>query len=366
VPSLLALMMHGEVKMRFEGLRTRDAHLLECLSQTSPDLDVLVHSRPEPWPRVSVARWRGARLPSSWRMQSPQPVVVPLYRDKRQWWVKSERYAAAWPAVNAVLIWNPIAGAAQIGSLPPTTPTIVDLLDDWSGHHAFRSIHKEVNEAYRVLFARSDVVTANSEATLSLAQSFGRPDAKLIRNGCDPTRFEPVVDAHDRFTVGYGGKIGHRLDTALVRRAALRFPHWTFEFVGPVLVSRTKACLCDLRNVTFAGDVPYNIYPSALRRWDVAWVPHLTGAGEVGGDVIKIYEYRAAGLPVVIPKIIGWERALPGVVVADPPDLLDSLATLAGPGVAMSVKRDRYDTPESDTWRFKSDQMLGLLGLGGS
>lgn len=359
-------MMHGEVKMRSEGLRTRDAHLLECFSQTSPNLNVLVHSRPEPWPRVSLARWKGGPLPSSWRMQSPQPVVVPLYRDKRRWWVKSGRYGAAWPAVDAVLIWNPIAGAAQIGTLPTTTPTVVDLLDDWSAHQAFRSIYKEVNEAYRALFARSDVVTANSEATLLLAQTLGRSDAKLIRNGCDPTRFESVVDPHDRFTVGYGGKIGHRLDTALVRRAALRFPHWTFEFVGPVLVPRTKASLRDLSNVTFVGDVRYSAYPSALRRWDVAWVPHVTGAGEVGGDVIKIYEYRAAGLPVVIPKIIGWERALPGVVVADPPDLLDRLATLAGPGVATYVKRDRYDTPESDTWRFKADQMLQLLGLWGS
>jgi glycosyltransferase involved in cell wall biosynthesis len=356
-------MMHGEVKMRGEGLRTRDAHLLESISQARPDLDVIVHSRPEPWPRVSLARQKGEPLPSSWCMQSPQPVVLPLYRDRRRWWVTSERHAPQWPQTDALLVWNPLAGAARIASLGPSTRTIVDLLDDWSGHQAFRSIRREVDEAYRALFAHCDEVTANSEATLSLAHGFGRSDARLIRNGCDPTRFTPAIEPHERFTVGYGGKIGHRLDIRLVRQAASRFPHWDFEFVGPVLNSNTKARLRDLRNVRFTGDVPYRGYPSVMRRWDLAWVPHRTGAGEVGGDVMKIYEYRAAGLPVAIPKIIGWKRALPGVVVSDSPLVPDVLERLAGAGVSMCVQRDRYRTPPGDTWNFKAQQMLQLLGV---
>lgn len=359
-PRILAVPMHGEIKIRREGLRTRDGHLLEWLGHIRPDLELVVQSRPEPWPRVTIARRAELEIPASWHLMSPEPIAFPSPRGRRRWWVDSLRYESPVVETSAAIIWNPIAGAAKLSSLRGTR-VLVDLLDDWSRHTAFEPIARDVISAYERLFATAEIITANSEGTVALAERFGRSDVKLIRNGADPGRFSRSVRQHSVFTVGYGGKIGHRLDVELIEDVAGRFPHWFFEFVGPVLVRSVGRRLKRIKNVSLAGDVRYDAYPKRFEKWDVAWVPHRLGPAEVGGDVIKIYEYRAAGLPVATTRIIGWERALDGVRIADGPDLASVLRDLAGDSVPGGVERDHYVTPTVDTWEHKAREILALL-----
>jgi glycosyltransferase involved in cell wall biosynthesis len=362
---ILALPVHGEVKLRLEGLRTRDGHVLEWISRLQPSTSISILSRAEPWPRVTLARLRARRsdrdLAYRWRFISPQPVALPNINHPQDWWPTSTRFQPTWPVCDAALIWNPFAGRGA--DTASGIPILFDLLDDWTLHQAFSSIRSDVEVAYQHMFERATAVSANSEGTLALAHRFGRTDAKLIRNGCDPGRFDSLVQQHDTFTLGYGGKIGHRLDLDLITAVSAAFPKWRLEFVGPILMKDTAQALRALPNVVLLGDTHYADYPSRLQRWDVAWVPHRTGSGEVGGDVIKLYEYRAAGLPVVSTRIIGWERALDGVAAVDPGDVGDALARIPGAGHAMQVARDDYKTPPEHTWRSKTIEMLDLLGL---
>lgn len=346
-------------------MRTRDGHILEWISRLKPESTITVLSRPEPWPRVSVvrlrARRRGLHATYPWSFISPQTLAFPAVKDKHSWWARSAQFEPAWPNCDAALIWNPFA--CPQAKTTRDTPILFDLLDDWTVHETFLSIRNEVETAYRNMFERANIVSANSEGTLALAHRFGRSDARLIRNGCDPDRFSSHILPHSTFTLGYGGKIGHRLDLDLIRTVSAKFPNWSLEFVGPILIKDTARTLETLPNVVLLGDTHYADYPSMLQRWDVAWVPHLTGDGEVGGDVIKLYEYRAAGLPVVSTRIIGWERALDGVVAVDPLNVCDALAAIPGAGEPMRVTRDEYVTPREHTWRSKTMEMLDLLSL---
>lgn len=358
--TLLALPMHGEAKLRTEGLRTRDGHLLEWVGRIRPDLTVHLHSRPEPWPRVTLARRRGADLPPTWRCASPEPLAVPPLRDRRRWWVTSARYDRPWPArVDAVLVWNPIATRAHGSSRMPIG---LDLLDDWLIHPAFEGIRREVRRGYEEWFDVADSVTANSEGTLELARSFGRTDAVLVPNGCDPDRFSVEHTPGSRFTVGYGGKLSERLDVELLSECALAMPEVSFELAGPVMMRGLRRRFRRLDNVILLGDVPYPDYPRVMRGWDMAWVPHRVGRGEVGGDAIKLYEYRAAGLPTVTTKIIGWQRALQGVQALDRAEICPALKRLSagGPG---SLRRSPVVVPVEHTWRFKAEMVLDRLGI---
>jgi teichuronic acid biosynthesis glycosyltransferase TuaH len=362
-PSLVVVPMHGEIKMRGEGLRTRDGHLTEWFAKLRPSSQIAVYSRPEPWPRVTLARVGGAEMPSQLLFVSPQPRVIPNLRHRRDWWIRSVRFMRAWPSVLPTVVWNPIAGAAMLKSVEPRVHVAFDLLDDWLVHTAFERLHDSLVEAYKAMFAAATIVTANSEATLDLARRFGRDDAVLLQNGVDPERFALPPKAHSQVTVGYGGKLGFRVDVELVREVAETLPNVRFEFAGPVLAKEQGNALRRIPNVVLLGDVRYDRYPEVMRAWDVAWAPHRLGEFEVGGDLIKLYEYRAAGLPTVSTRVIGWQRALEGVRAVPRKEIVSELLDLVHGRQAGEIQREPLVLPPETTWCAKAEFILDHLGL---
>lgn len=368
---LIALPMHGEVKLRNEGYRTRDGHILEWIERLRPELKVTVRSRPEPFPRLSLARRRG-RANSDWDWQSPEPFTVPSPGARRKWWVRSLKFESKAPIrARAALVWNPIAGAHLLGSAIEADRVVVDLLDDWSLHIAFRPIRREVERAYERIFELADTITANSEGTVALAARFGR-EAELITNGCDPELFEQAGDRRTPdgpLVIGYVGKLSERLDVDLIEQTATALPSVTFQVSGPfaaasrTTVARIKS-LDRLPNVNVGGNIPYEQLPSVIATWDIGWVPHRLGEGEVGGDVMKIYEYRAAGLPTVITPVIGADRKLPGVsVAADVDETVVAFQQILGSTDSSRPGRQRISLDPKMTWKFKSSRILKLLEI---
>ncbi len=359
---LVAVPMHGETKIRTEGLRTRDGHMLEWFARLRPSVQAGVYSRPEPWPRVTLARLRGATTPSQLVFVSPQPRTIPNLRHRRDWWIQSQRFMPSLPSDIPAVIWNPISGAAALRA-GHAGPLVFDLLDDWLVHPAFERLREDIKRAYGVIFSKASLVTANSEATLELAREFGRHDAVLLRNGVDPERFSLPPSDHSTITVGYGGKLGFRIDVELVASVASRLPHVRFEFAGPSLAKEQTRALRRIPNVVLLGDVRYDRYPELMRRWDVAWAPHRLGEFEVGGDLIKLYEYRAAGLPTVSTKVIGWERALDGVRAVAREDIGDAIAGIIAGFQAGGIPREPISLPYETTWRAKSEFIVKHLEL---
>ncbi len=354
--TVLAFPMHGQRKLASEGYRTRDGHLIEWFPRLTGG-KVVVVSRPEPfplatrYPRDAVAEGTQAVDTDVWRL--PRPT------DLKRWWVTSARRYPLVEVDGPTVVWNPFVFTAP-SELLGDRRVAFDLLDDWTVHHAFASIRDDVARAYRQAFERADVVFANSEATLALAERHGRSDAVLMPNGCDPERFTPVSRAEGPLTVGYIGKIGKRVDAQLIAQVAGELPDWSFVLAGPVL-DRGYRSLGRIPNVTLLGDVPYPRIPELLTTFDIGWVPHRVGTGEVGGDAIKIYEYHAAGLPVVTTPIIGaGRRGLGGVDVVAPGEHVAALTRIAaGRG---RVPRVEPSLPAEATWGWKAGEMLRRLG----
>jgi hypothetical protein len=162
-------------------------------------------------------------------------------------------------------------------------------------------------------------------------------------------------------TVGYVGKIGHRLDLDLVCTVARSLGSVRFIFAGPILDGGYREPLQREPNITLLGDVHYEDVPSLLRTFDIGWVPHRVGEFEIGGDILKTYEYRAAGLPVLTTPVRGaGRRGLAAVHVADARDHMRFLEALAlnGPRVG----RDSTPIPDEHTWEAKARRLLALTG----
>lgn len=358
--------MHGYYKMLTEGYRTRDAHILEWLSLNLDAVETLdVYSRPEPFPLVAtrLALRRRERLLPRTRDITPSVLRVPNLRNTRRWWVDSTPYYPPPSAPTASIVWNPmVAKSPKLLQYFDESPFPVhfDLLDDWSIHGAFVDIKDDVENAYSTMFRIATSVSANSEGTLRLAHRFGRTDAALIPNGCDPERFSPESKATGATTIGYIGKIGSRLDIDLIRRVTAVFPRWNFLFAGPVLERQTGHALTEISNVKLLGDVQYRNIPTLLTTFDVGWVPHGVEEGQVGGDAIKIYEYRAAALPVLTTPIIGTlERPQEAVHVLPGSKHADFLASLDFKG--SRVPRHSASIPLQLTWKNKAETILNML-----
>lgn len=364
--SLLAFPMHGQMKLLAEGYRTRDGHLIEWFGRlNSNEGTVAVLSRPEPHVlRPLTYRARLKPPAANTRPFDSYSWAIPDISDRRRWWTQS-RGSYMLPSGNTgipAVVWNPLVGISNIWDELETggRKISVDLLDDWTLHYAFQSIRPQVEEAYKRIFDRADIVTANAEGTLALAHRFGRTDAVLLTNGCDPERFNPVSNASGRITVGYVGKIGKRVDLSLVQNCAAALPEVDFVFAGPILDKHYGPALGKLPNVKLLGDVHYDDVPKLLESFDIGWVPHNVGEFEVGGDVIKTYEYRAANLPVLSTPVAGAGQRDLGSVYVFPAE--KHAAWLRGKTAGQTrIEREPGAIPKGHTWESKSKFILNEL-----
>lgn len=347
--------MHGPRKLAREGLRTRDAHLAQTLQRSGHQVTYV--GRPEP---LGLHRYPADALP--FPSTAPAVARLPRLRERRRWWVDTADRTPPWSPDDVVLAQNFLGAAALVRRLGPPRVLALDLLDDWQEHTAYACIQPEVERAYATVMGAAAVVIANGTGTAERARSHGRSDVHLVGNGVDPALFattRAAVLARDRSprVVGYVGKISERFDVATAVRAAVGLPDVEFVFVGPVMLPR--GALDELRacdNVTLQPDLHYDRVPAVMATFGVAWVPHRTdGHGRLGGDLLKVYEYRAAGLRVVMPPLADSLSDLEGVERVDPADLLPALER------ALDAAPEPAPVPHEATWRAKADQVAHLL-----
>lgn len=359
--AVLAFPLHGIDKFYNEGFRTRDAHLIEWMASLLPTGSAVgVASRPEPFPRRQLQNHRGGGDPRLVDL-GRSVLALPHPIERQRWWAKSAQFYPSDLPMLPTVTWTPFAAMhfERVRRWPEVL--VVDLLDDWSVHASFESIRRETERAYGMVLDRAKAVFANSEGTLALAHRFGRSDAVLMPNGVDPGKFSCQSLAAGPITVGYVGKIGGRLDPALIEQVATERRDLRFVFAGPFLDRRWRRFLGRLSaNVETLGDVHYQAVPSLLKSFDIGWIPHRVGPGEVGGDAIKLYEYRAAGLPVLTTPILGvGQRPLREVHVLAADGHAEWLRVRTN-GL-MRVQRVEQTFGTDLTWRWKAERVLDAL-----
>lgn len=361
--AVLCYPMHGQRKLSEEGYRTRDGHIIQWLGRealsTAP---VAVISRPEP--HLLNLRHRKRDLAENTLDVSTMTWRLPNLVDRRKWWVDSVRdYPKLAPSIRDLpaVVWNPFVALAPTDRNPfdGGGRTVLDLLDDWTVHYAFESIHAEVDRAYRAAFDRADFVTVNSPGTLELAHRYGRSDAHLLLNGVDADRFSARSTPSGPLSVGYVGKIGKRVDLEAVLATVKANPDVAFTFAGPILDTEYNAPLAALKNLRLLGDVHYDSVPELLQSFDIGWIPHRVGQGEVGGDVIKTYEYRAAGLQVLATPFAGvGEKGFDALTILPGVEHGTWLQALSRD--TQRVPRQEEALPEEMSWRTKTRFIEGL------
>ena len=199
--------------------------------------------------------------------------------------------------------------------------------DDWATGEGVRPWWNAYLDAYRRIEERgADIFVVSEELAERLS-----PRARVVPNGVIPEVWRPSHPAPARITALprpraiYTGTIDDRLEARLVELTA--------EAVGALIVighfgdASVIRWLQSLENVHVFGTVGQVELAATVQACDLGVIPHRDQAGIRAMSPLKLYEYLAAGLPVLavdLPPLHGvaddrvrlcrrdeWKDALP-------------------------------------------------------
>ena len=209
---------------------------------------------------------------------------------------------------------------------------------------------------------RAGLVLTTARTLETRARGLGARRVLYLPNACDPAPFEASAAPEPSDLSGtprpralYVGALDHWFDAGLVAQVARLLPAWGFVLLGPARAD--LRILRDLPNVRVLGPRPYADLPAYMRAADAGIVPFELSSLTHAIHPLKVYEYCAAGLPVVAtPMRETAAMGAPIELAATPQEFAEALERTRLEGGARRMERRDY--ARGNTWdrRFASLQ----------
>lgn len=219
-----------------------------------------------------------------------------------------------------------------------------------------------------LLMTKADIITASSKSLYENARRRGARNVHLVGNAVDMQHFKnvPAIIQKDlkdlkRPVIGYAGAISDWFDFELIEKAAVRFPDVTFLFVGPIQPEMIykSSILKKKDNIIFTGKKRYDELPLYISQFDVAIIPFKINALTSYVNPIKLYEYLAAGKPVVssaLPDIDEFKDII--YIANDHEEFMQSIKN----ALENEHKFDKYiDIIRNNNWDKRAEQVTDLI-----
>jgi glycosyltransferase involved in cell wall biosynthesis len=193
-------------------------------------------------------------------------------------------------------------------------------------YQGFRNANRCMDREFRKTLEQATHVVYTAEAIGDELSRLGRPDGTFVGNGVDYEHFATEQSEPDEYAalprpiVLFVGGLDTRLNMAWIRQAAAALPDASFVLIGP---DHGAAGSTDPlpSNMHLLGPRPYSSIPAYMQHADVGIIPFDVSGCETlikGTNPLKVYQYFAAGLPVVASRWPELER------VGSPAQLCDS------------------------------------------
>jgi len=147
----------------------------------------------------------------------------------------------------------------------------------------------------------------------------------LIPNAVDVNHYREVnhgevkpadeIDMLPKPVVAFLGALEYWIDLDLIEYLARNLPDFSFAFIGPISVNVSR--LIKHRNIHFLGRRPYSDLPALMAGVDVCINPYILDDIAAGCSPLKLYEYIAAGKPIVSVRMPEAEKFSDLVEIAD-------------------------------------------------
>jgi len=287
-------------------------------------------------------------------------------------------YAAVLKAAREIGITSPILWISQpemmraIGRMDECL-SIYHVVDEYGGYTGQGTTMKQRRgEAEQSILNAVDMSIVVSPELLASKSGPGRT-VHLVENAVDVRQFDERIASPEipddiagieRPKLGYSGLIGKRLDLPMLLELASRNPDWSLVFVGKVDARDCQNELDRLQaldNVHFLEEKTHDTVADYITNFDVGLLPYRINLETRNISPLKMYEYLAAGLPVVSTRIPAAERNTDVLRIAgEPADFIDE-CRLAMEEHNKDKVKDRIVFARANTWDARVEQIWDLI-----
>ncbi|MBO8150946.1 MAG: glycosyltransferase [Candidatus Marinimicrobia bacterium] len=189
----------------------------------------------------------------------------------------------------------------------------------------------------------------------------------FVGNGVDFEHFnkrkEPpeVIQKIKRPIIGYAGTIDY-IDTSLLSLIAEKYKDFSIVLIGPEIRGTFIVNFIEKEkysNIYYLGKIDYEDLPGFVQNFDVAIIPFRKDEISKSLNPNKLYEYLAAGLPVVTMDYSAKFRELNNViyVARDREEFVEMIRK------ALRDKKveERSETAKGYDWNMKTKQLIEII-----
>lgn len=236
---------------------------------------------------------------------------------------------------------------------------------------SFPNVPGWVQGCFEKVARDADIVTAVSAGLVEKLEEAGAEKVALLGNGVDYEMFQRSANTGipdemnelGRPVIGYVGAIAQWFDFDLVETIARRFPGASIALIGPVfreVEGAARRLAEERKNVVFPGEKKYDDLGAYLSSMDVCMIPLEVNELRRLADPNKLYEYAAAGRPIVTMAYSEYVESLDGLVYVahSRGEFVDKVEEALGKGGDPEALRE---FARARSWQSRADEMTGFI-----
>jgi glycosyltransferase involved in cell wall biosynthesis len=234
-------------------------------------------------------------------------------------------------------------------------------------YYAARGAH--VVDLDETLTREADVVLCTSQLLYNEKRAIN-PRSYMVGNAADVDLFAQARQAMSipaelrgvsKPIIGFHGSLDtYRIDYMLLLELAQARRDWSLVLIGPQKPSPELAALAQQPNVVLPGPKPLTDLPAYVAQYDVGILPYRMTDYVRGLSPLKVYEYLAAGKPVVSVPVPHMTR-FDVVRIADTCDaFIKQIEGALAEKDAAALAR-RVAVAEAHSWDAKLQRVLELV-----
>lgn len=277
------------------------------------------------------------------------------------------------PRGEKVITWLFSSIHWPFAELFPSSSVVYHPIDEYTvsfdGHQIPRAIEieKRMMERCQTVFTVNESLTQRKRQMHGNVHTLGHGvDVGLFSQALEPQSEIPLeIEQIPRPRIGLVGNLRSWIDFSLVESILQRHPDWSVIFIGPQDPSAVASIeiMAKYRNFFWLGPKPYSDLYLWLKGLDVGIIPYQETAFTRFVNPYKIYEYWAAGLPVVTTRIGGFKPKPNCLWVSDASErFMDNIAQALNDNEA-SAKAKRLKLARAHSWESIAKRALKILNL---